>query len=228
VEELEFTFHDANIPLAMSTVKGFGELDITQVSETIFRGFHIDAGQIDLRTFEYLFPSFPGVGGTVSGRARLDSLWHDVRFSQADFELHHDAGRPSHFTGAGRITAAVPLMVFDLNLLASPVNFGNFRHGYPGFPLRGEMSGSIIAQGMLDQLNLDVSLKGDAGAFTYTGVVDNSAPGYSARGRATAAALNLQKLLDRPDLPPTLLNGSADPNDSAKHYTILHGSDLCV
>ena len=238
VADMEFTFHDANVPLAMSTGTGAGELDITRPAETIFRGFDVNFSQLDLRTIEFLFPSFPRIGGTASGKAHLDSLWRDVRFSEADFQLHRGVSQaqadgssdttgsvvPSRFTGSGRITAGVPYPVFDVDLVARPISFANFSYGYPQIPFRGQMNGPIAVRGTLDQLNLNVAWNGASGGFGFVGVLDNAAPGFSLRGRATANALDMKTFLARAGMPTTRFTGSMDANLGGDSLANLRGS----
>ncbi len=210
VEQLEFTFLDNNVPLALSSGNGSGELDITDPSETIFRGFDLNFTHLDLRTIEFLFPMFPRHGGSVSGGAHLDSLWHDVRFSHADFELRRGAATPSHFLGHGRITNASPQIIYDLNLVAQPISFDALNQAFPGFPLRGQMSGPIVAKGTLDALDVDAQLSGASGSFSWKGIVDDAAPGYAMNGRGSASALDVKSLLGRADLPATRLTGTLE------------------
>jgi translocation and assembly module TamB len=205
---MAFTFLDGNVPLAISSGVGSGEVDISDASEAVFRGFDLELSRLDLRTPEFLFGGFPRHGGWMSGRAHLDSLWRDVRFSEADFMLHRGNEPPSHFLGRGRITDASPFVRFELDLRAQPISFSELALAYPGFPLRGVMDGSIVAVGTMDRMDLRLNLRGDAGAFRFDGTADYAAPGYGARGSADITDLDLRKLLGRDGIPATRLSAA--------------------
>jgi hypothetical protein len=90
IEDTKFTFNDANVPGAVSRLSARGMLDIFAPAFTVFHGFDLNVETLDLRTMQALSPAFLALKGTVSGTTRLDSLWLDVRFSDADL-VHHDA-----------------------------------------------------------------------------------------------------------------------------------------
>src|SRR6185312_2222849 len=114
VDDARGSFTDAHVRGAVSRFSGNGELDILEPAFTTFHGFHVDAQQLDLRTPEYLFPSFPRLGGFASGTATLDSSWLDVRFSNANLVHQDGPGDPTRLTGSGRITYGEPYMQYDL------------------------------------------------------------------------------------------------------------------
>jgi hypothetical protein len=98
----------------VSSFSGKGELDILYPALTVFHGFDVNAGSVDLRTIEYLYPSFPRLKGSRPA-------WHGSirRGSTFDSRTRGDACRrnvePSHFTGSGRITYGDPFMLYDVN-----------------------------------------------------------------------------------------------------------------
>ncbi|HEY6829219.1 MAG TPA: hypothetical protein VI259_20300, partial [Gemmatimonadaceae bacterium] len=59
VDDARGTFEDAHVAGAVSRFAGRGELDVLNPAFTAFHGFNVDAGSIDLRTIEYLYPAFP-------------------------------------------------------------------------------------------------------------------------------------------------------------------------
>ncbi|HVD60538.1 MAG TPA: hypothetical protein VNC11_06665, partial [Gemmatimonadaceae bacterium] len=104
IDETAFTFNDANVPGAVTRGSARGEVDILRPAFTVFHGFDVNLETLDLRTMQALSPAFLALKGTVSGSTRLDDLWLDVRFSNADL-VHHDGNLPtSRITGSGRIT----------------------------------------------------------------------------------------------------------------------------
>ena len=208
VEDARGTFRDAHVRGAVSSFSGKGELDILLPAFTVFHGFDVNAGSIDLRTIEYLYPSFPRLRGFASGTARLDSSWLDVRFSNASVTLTDGNVEPAHFTGNGRITYGDPFMIYDVNLNAQPLSMGWLTQSYPAIPLRGLWSGPIRARGSSPDLELTTSLQGPLGAFSFDGRVDiDSIGGYGAHGGGDFSGLNLAQIVSAPKLPVGTFSG---------------------
>ena len=151
---------------------------------TAFHGLDVNIETLDLRTIQYLNPEFLELKGTVSGTARLDSSWLDVRFSNADI-VHHDGDLPtSRFTGAGRVTDGEEYMTYDMALQAAPVSMTTIAHSYPSVRLRGNYTGPMTVKGQAPALDVVTTLTGAGGTIAYTGMVDANLPDYGAHGRA--------------------------------------------
>lgn len=224
VDDARGTFEDAHVKGAVSRFAGKGELDILNPAFTAFHGFFVDAGSIDLRSIEYLYPAFPRLNGFVSGTATLDSSWLDVRFSNAHV-MHQDGpGDPSQVTGSGRITYGDPFMIYDVVLDAQPLSLTMLARSYP-LPLRGLVSGPIHAKGSSPDLELSLSLQGNAGSLSYDGRLDiDSIGGYGARGRGQFSAVNLVALLENPKIPAGTTSGHYDVDVAGKTAASLQGS----
>ena len=208
VDDARGTFRDAHVRGAVSSFSGKGGLNILLPAFTVFRGFDVNAGSIDLRTIEYLYPSFPRLRGFASGTARLDSSWLDVRFSNAAVTLTNGSVEPSHLTGSGRITYGDPFMLYDVNLSAQPLSMAWLTQSYPAIPLRGLWSGPIRARGTSPDLEITTSLQSPLGAFSFDGRVDiDSIGGYGAHGRGDFSGLNLAQIVSAPALPAGTLSG---------------------
>ena len=224
VDDARGTFDDAHVQGAVSRFAAKGELDILNPAFTAFHGFHVDAGSIDLRTIEYLYPAFPRLKGIVSGTATLDSSWLDVRFSNAHVVHQDGPGEPSQVTGSGRITYGDPFMIYDVALDAQPLSLTMLARSYP-IPLRGLVSGPIRAKGSSPDLELSMSLQGNEGALSYDGRLDiDSIGGYGAHGRGQFSALNLAALLDNPKIPAGTTSGHYDVDVAGKTTALLQGS----
>jgi translocation and assembly module TamB len=224
VDDVKARFEDAHVRGAVSTLTARGELDILKPAYTAFHAFDVNAGSIDLRTIEFLFPAFPQLGGTVSGTARLDSSWLDVRFSNADLVHRDGPGEPSHVTGSGRITYGTPFMIYDVSLNAEPLSFTTLARSYPGLPLRGVASGPIRAKGSSPDLELSASLESAAGSFSFDGRVDiDTIGGIGAHGTGQFATLNLAGLLDKPSIPKGTLSGHYDLDVAGATASTLQG-----
>ncbi|MEO8881259.1 MAG: translocation/assembly module TamB, partial [Gemmatimonadaceae bacterium] len=210
VDDGQMTFHDAHVPGAITKATVHGALDILVPSNAKFHSLDVDLASLDLRTVQYLFPSFPRLQGTVSGTARLDSSWLDTRFHDANL-VHHDGDNPtSHFTGDGRVTQNPKFTAFDVTLQAEPVSFTTFARSYPGLAFRGNFSGPMRIRGTLDDLDVTANLSGDAGTMVVNGNFDlDSVSGLAGRGTASVADLDVQRLMERPALPSTSLAGRA-------------------
>src|SRR5581483_1336896 len=182
---------------------------------------------LDLRTIEYLFPSFPRLGGFVSGTATLDSSWLDVRFSSAHLVHQDGPGEPSRVSGSGRVTYGEPFMMYDLTLDAQPLSLTMLARS-PGFtmlPVRGLMNGPIRAVRTSADLQLTTSLQGANGAFSFDGRVDvDSVGGYGAHGRGQFGSLNLVGLLEKPTLPTGVISGHYDVDVAGATAASLHGT----
>ncbi len=221
VDSASLTYTDAHVPGAVSHLDASGELDLLVPSLTKFRGFDVNLNALDLRTVSYLFPNFPRLGGTITGSATLDSVWTNVRFSDADIEHHDGPEEPTHMTGSGRVTSTGPSVRFNVTLQASPISFSELARSYPSMPLRGTMSGPLRVQGTTNGLALTTNLTGDAGTLVVDEMIDiDTAGGEGARGTVRAAGLDLAQLLDRPSVPTTQLYAQVT-ND-------LHGDALAT
>ena len=207
VNETKFTFSDANVPGAVSRASAEGVLDIFQPAFTVFHGFGLNIETLDLRTLQYVNPMFPLLKGTVSGTTRLDSLWLDVRFSQADI-THHDGAFPvSRITGSGRMTSHDKYMSYDLDLEGAPLSMTALARSYPDIPLRGNYAGPMRIKGEPVNLSVETTLTGAGGVVSYKGTVDSELPTYGAHGIGTVANLELRALLENPKSPRTMLAG---------------------
>lgn len=206
-------WHDTHVPGAVSRFSGSGGLDILNTLFTTFHDFHVDVGSLDLRSIEYLFPAFPALGGTISGRANLDSVWTDVRFHDAEIFHHDGPGKPSRLLGSGRITDGRRFITYDVALIADSLSFETLARSpvFSSLKLRGMAAGPITIRGQTPDLQITTSLSGPAGQFAFTGTVDlDSAGGYSAHGRGQFARVNLAQLLTSPGAPFSSLNGRYD------------------
>lgn len=204
VDEARLTYADKHVRGAVSRFTGRGGLDILSPAFTRFLGLAVDVDVLDLRTIEYLNPNFPRLGGTISGRAVLDSSWLDVRFRDARVAHRDGPGAPSELTGSGRVTYG-ETMRYDLALDARPLSLTTLARSYPGLPLRGLVSGPIRAVGTVEDLRLETTLAGAAGTLAFDGTIDAFEPSYAARGTFRADRLDLRALLERPSLPAAQL-----------------------
>ena len=207
VNEARLEFRDAHVRGAVTRARASGGLDILRPSRAKFHGLNVDFETLDLRTIRYLYPNFARLGGTIAGRATLDSSWLDVRFRDADL-IHTDGpGTPTRLTGEGRITYGDKL-VYDATLEMLPASLTMLARSYPVIPLRGPYSGPLRAVGVLDSLYVETTLRGPGGEVSYTGWVDgDSTGGYASHGAIRLGDADLPTLLEMPSLPSTLLNG---------------------
>ncbi|MBX6332546.1 MAG: translocation/assembly module TamB domain-containing protein, partial [Gemmatimonadaceae bacterium] len=207
VDDARLTFRDGHVPGAVTTFTAHGGLDILSPANAIFRGLQVNVATLDLRTPQFLFPSFPSLKGTISGRATLDSIWTDVRFSNADLTHHDGPGGVSHVTGRGRITYGENV-AFDVDLDASPLAFTTLARSYPALAFRGPYSGPLRAKGTTPDFELTTALTGAAGQLAVNARIDMALPGYAAQGTVHFTDLDLRTLLERPAIPVTRLTGT--------------------
>lgn len=211
VDDMRGIFRDAHVPGAVSRFSGKGELDILVPALTKFHNFYVDAGSVDLRTVEYVFPSFVPLHGFISGTATLDSSYLDVRFSNANVVHQDGPGEPSRFTGSGRITDGDKFVAYDVALDAQPVSMTMLSRSFAWIPLRGVFNGPVRAKGTSPDLEISASLQGAAGAFSFDGRADiDSIGGTGYHGRGQFSAVNLPVLLEKPQIPGGVLSGHYD------------------
>jgi translocation and assembly module TamB len=207
VDDARLVFRDAHVPGAVTRARAAGGLDILYPSLAKFRGFDVDLETLDLRTIRYLYPNFARLGGTVAGRATLDSSWLDVRFRDADLTHVEGPGTPTRATGRGRITYGDKLE-YDANLELVPASMTMLSRSYPIIPLRGPYSGPLRAVGVLDSLYIETVLRGPGGEVAYTGWIDgDSIGGFASSGEVRLRDADLATMFGVPSLPSTLLNG---------------------
>lgn len=206
VDESDVTFTDAHVRGAVSRASGRGMLDILDPELTRFLGFDLNVASLDLRSVQYLFPSFLELGGTVAGTVTLDSSWLDVRFSNANVTHRRGAGTPSRMTGRGRVTYGEDFMRYDLDVRAEPVSLTMLSRAYP-LRLQGLMRGPIRATGTTDSLRLVADLEGPAGRVQFDGVVDAYPLSVAATGVGRVESLDVQRLTTFEKAPQAQLTG---------------------
>lgn len=201
-------WRDTHVPGAVSRFSGSGDLDILAPAFTAFRGFDLDVQRLDLRSIQYLFPAFPKLNGTLAGLATLDSVWTDVRFTDADFTHRDGPGTPSRFTGSGRVTDGRPFITYDVDLNANPLSFDMLARSFPRLTLRGLAYGPMKITGQSPDLQVVTNLVSAAGSVRFAGNIDiDSLGGYGARGTGEITRVNLARLGTMPDAVSTSLTG---------------------
>ena len=211
VDEARLTFADAGVPGAQSRFVGRGELDILFPAFTKFRAFDLEIKQFDLRTAQRLNPDFLSLRGVFRGRLLLDSVWTDMRFSQATL-VHADGdGDTTVAVGRGRITLPEHnANQYELDLRFGQLALTTIAKSYPKLPFRGNVHGPLTTRGTAEALELESSegLTGDAGTIAFAGTVDAYPPGFAFHGRGTFEGLDLHAFTQQRVLPTTSLFGS--------------------
>ncbi len=227
VDELRFTFRDANVPGAVSIGRGRGQVDVLYPAFTSFRGFRLEMDRADLRTPRFLNREFAELNGAVRGSVVLDSLWYDVRVRELNVSHDDGSGAPvSHVTGGGRITLEPKYVHYDMQLQADPISMTMLGNSYPLMPLRGTVTGPLTVKGTIAALEVSGQLAGAGGALAGSGVVDIEPAGYALRAQASFDRVDLRTLLDRPAAPVTQLNGRADIDVRGDSLATLDGRSL--
>lgn len=225
VDDMRFSFRDANVPGAISAGRGRGQVDVLYPAFTRFRGFTMGMERVDLRTPRFLNKEFAELNGFVRGTALLDSLWYDVRIRNLDAYHDDGTGAPlSHVTGSGRITLEPAFVLYDMQLNADPLSLTMLGNSYPMLPLRGNVSGPITVKGTIAALEVTGQLSGEAGRMSGSGIVDIDPMTYGLTGQATFERLNLRTLLQRSTSPVTQLNGRVDIDMRGDSLPTLEGT----
>lgn len=210
LDDATLTFDDEHVPGARSRAVAKGMVDIYQPSEAVFDGLDLRIESLDLRTPRFVNPLFPKVNGFVRGTMRLDSLWYDARFANADLEHTDGLGQPSHFTGNGRYTILTEGVKFDVDMQASPLSYTTLSKSYPTLPVRGSAVGTIRAAGMAEDFSLQMTLAGEGGEISYSGRADGLEPIYGATGRFNMRSMNMQSLFSDARFPVSNLSVAGD------------------
>ncbi|MEQ1692481.1 MAG: translocation/assembly module TamB domain-containing protein [Gemmatimonas sp.] len=223
IDAADLVFDDAHVPGAQTRFAASGMANIFTPSEAILKGIDVRIDQLDLRTPRFVNPLFLEVNGIVRGAMRLDSLWYDARFSNADLDHVDGPGLPSHLTGSGRYTLVPEGVKFDMDLQASPLSYTTLSRSYPGMPLRGSAVGSIRAKGLAEDFDLAVTLAGEGGELAFNGRVDGFEPSYSANGQFRVRSANLEALFGDSRFPQSNLSMAGDLAISGASLSSLRG-----
>ncbi len=212
IESADFAMVDANVAGATARGRMSGELDILFPAFTKFHGVDLDLDRFDLEIIQFLNPNFPRLDGSLAGRARLDSVWTDVRFRDADITHRFQEEPASRFTGSGRVTLGEKFLTYDLAMDARPLELNTIAKAWPELLLeyRGTLTGPVRLQGTAEDLAVAASMTGGPGAFVWDGRVDiDSVGGYGYRGALQFTNADLRALYDTAAYPITRLNGTA-------------------
>jgi translocation and assembly module TamB len=99
-------------------------------------------------------------------------------------------------------------MAFDVDLFAQPVDFTQFARSYPGIPFRGPHTGPLRVRGTMADLDLEATLRGDAGMLSVDGQFDLDEPGFAGRMSGEVEDLDTRRLLARSDIVASRLTGA--------------------
>jgi autotransporter translocation and assembly factor TamB len=126
-------------------------------------------------------------------------------------DVHHrPAGLPfSDLTAAGTVRKRGQVWVLDVRSELQPLSLTALARYYPALPLSGNVTGTVQATGLLDDLTLVTDLDSDAGKLAVTARFDAQNPGrrYAVEGEVAQFALSRIA----PDLPdPTTITGYID------------------
>ncbi len=229
LDDARVSFADEHVPGAVSRAQATGVLNIFQPAEAILKGVDVKIDYLDFRTPRFVNPVFAELNGFARGTVRLDSLWYDAYFRDADVELVDGPGQPSRFTGAGRYTLVPEGVLFDVDMQALPLSYTTLSRSYPNMPLRGSAVGRIKAKGMAEKFDLQTTLSGEGGELSFTGVADALEPVMGATGTWRMRGGNLQSLFGTSSLPTSTLNmtgtvdlsGAVDKNGEFINNTIV-------
>ena len=223
LDDARLTFADEHVPGAISKVRAQGMLNIFTPAEAILRGVDLTIDSLDFRTPRFVNPLFAELNGFARGRVRLDSLWYDASFTEADIELVDGPGQPSRFTGRGHFTLVPEGTWFDVDVQAVPLSYTTLSRSYPTLPLRGSAVGRIVARGMADKFEVQSTLAGEGGELAFTGLADALEPTMGAFGAWRVRGANLQSLFGDSRLPVTTLSMAGQVHMEGEFLSTLRG-----
>ncbi len=210
LDEARVAYTDENVPGAVTRGVVRGELDVYEPAFAVFKAASVNLERLDLRTPRYVNPLFPDLTGILSGTMVLDSVWTDVRFSNAQLAHHDGPGDTTRVSGSGRITLLDDATAFDVDMSAAPLSYTTLARSYPGLPLRGFAVGPIRAKGTVDDFTLETALAGAGGEVAFTGSMDAFEPDFLINGRLRVIGADIQALMGDSTLPNTFLGFNVD------------------
>ncbi len=223
LDEAHLTFSDEHVPGAISKAHATGFLNIFAPAEAKLRSVDLTIDSLDFRTPRFVNPLFAELNGFARGRVRLDSLWYDASFSEADIELVDGPGQPSRFTGHGHFTLVPEGTWFDVDMQALPLSYTTLSRSYPTLPLRGAAVGRIVARGMAERFDVQATLAGEGGELAFTGQADALEPTMGAFGAWRARGANLQALFGDGRFPVTTLSMAGQVHMEGEYLSTLRG-----
>ncbi len=224
VDEAQLSYADAHVPGAITSGSFRGLLNVYEPAFAEFLGTEVVLDRLDLRTPRYVNPLFADLNGIVSGTMTLDSIWTDVRFSNASLAHTDGPGDTSRVTGSGRITLYDTGTGFDVDLTAAPLSYTTMSRSYPGLPLRGFAVGPIRAKGTVEDFSLATALAGAGGELAFNGTLDAFEPDFRATGALRVAGADLRTLLADTLMPRTFVGLTADVDMRGESLATLAGA----
>ncbi len=239
--EVRFDGHPARLSLA-------GELALLSESgrEVVARlagsGTVLDQGaledvslaatELDYGLLRILTPEVPwaGSGGIT---LRLDG---DLATGM-DVEIIGDhigrEGTPSTLAVEGTVYGDTSVSVVDLGVRMDPLSLTSLGDLYEGFPLSGEVGGTISLSGPLDELRFAADLETAAGRLASQGQINARDPASGYRLAATVEDFDLSRLVDGLPEPFSLtasatLNGRGLELESVRSALVLNADSVTI
>jgi translocation and assembly module TamB len=224
VDEARVAYADEHVPGAVTKGTIRGLMNVYEPAFAVFLGTNVEIEQLDLRTPRFVNPMFVEMNGLIAGTMTLDSLWTDVRFSNAQLAHTDGPGDTTRVTGDGRITLYETSTGFDVTMTAAPLSYTTMSRSYPSLPLRGLAVGPIRASGTVEDFSLTTALAGAGGEIAFTGTMDAFEPDFRVTGALRVAGADLRTLFNDFSLPETNVGFSADLNVSGESLATLAGT----
>lgn len=143
------------------------------------------------------------LGGTLAGTARIDGAPEDGMTFVAEL-VHEEAGERSVISGQGEVATAAQGYV-DARLDVAPVSLNTINRLAPGAGLHGSASGTILAEGSLQDLRLAAGLTfQDGGRLDATGRLDRTGAEMAYAIDARLDTLDLSAITTNAPAPTSL------------------------
>lgn len=181
--------------------------------------------QVDALDYEALTAFFPAIPWTGHGAMSIEAAGELPSGIEITVAAEHalDADTRSAVRVAGTLYGDTTVSVVDLEASFSPLALSLFREFDPGFPLTGDVDGTVSVAGSLDQLDVLASLQTTAGALDLRGVVNARDPAAGYRLTASAEALRLSEVIAAlPD--STVVSGTASLDGRGLDFAALRGA----
>lgn len=198
----------------------------------VLEGVSMTATDLDYELLRIFAPEVPWTGaGDMTLRADGDlstGLAIELAANQSGA-----GGSASSLAVVGTVYGDTAISLVDLRVGMEPLSLTTLGELYPGFPLAGEVTGSLSLSGPLDQLRFASDLQTAAGHLTAEGRFNARDPASGYQLAATVEDFHLSRLVDGLPEPFTLtasatLNGSGLDLESIRSALALNATSLTV
>ncbi|HEX3927642.1 MAG TPA: translocation/assembly module TamB domain-containing protein [Gemmatimonadales bacterium] len=177
----DLSYADALVPGApVSHLPIDGVVHFGGDAGAIFDHFQLNAADIALGTVHQQVPSVL-IPGVLQLDGRLNGPWKNATFVGTAEHVAPN-GAVSRLVGTVRLDTRDSVLGMGIDADLDQLSFDALRTGYPSIPVRGGLTGHVVANGTLDSLELNAHVSGEIGTVSAVGRVRVNTPHLGATG----------------------------------------------